>query len=328
MNKRAEGEEYNWIFVIVAGTIILGFFVMFVFNYVQLQEKKQDVDTVRFFGGKVLGIASKLQVGSGASIDTNEQEGLRFGYNVDLTYDCDVNISKILVNQEKSVWYKLQDEILFMNNNMKINSLDLWVLPWSFPFYVTNFIYVADPKTNFYLVKDFSSNDFVDKLEVSSAFKTEKVKKENLKIKEYSKVIFFLSSKPTTSEIKKIKGYFKNVDFVFVDLTKSEVSFYEGENWGETTQFYISGNNKAQLYGSFFTDNAEDYQCNINRAMQKLKVVSKVYSEKARLLNQFQPECNHLQIANSLEDFSNGNFESVELIARQNIAGNKCSWVF
>jgi len=46
MNKRGQGVQFNWIFVIVAGAIILGFFVMFIFKFVELQEKRQDVQTV------------------------------------------------------------------------------------------------------------------------------------------------------------------------------------------------------------------------------------------------------------------------------------------
>src|SRR3989338_7107885 len=109
MNKKGEGEQFNWIFVIVAGAIILGFFIMFTFKYIELQEKRQDVDTVRFLGGKVLSASSKLEVGSGcAAVDSNEPgEGLRFGYNVNLGYSCSGKESLVLINKGATASYKL-----------------------------------------------------------------------------------------------------------------------------------------------------------------------------------------------------------------------------
>ena len=93
MDKKGDGEQFNWIFVIIAGSIILGFFVLFVFKFVELQEKRHDVKAVRFLGESVIGASSKLQVGSGgAAIDSNEDEGLRFGFYTNLEHFFRSNI--------------------------------------------------------------------------------------------------------------------------------------------------------------------------------------------------------------------------------------------
>src|SRR3989344_492420 len=103
MNKRGEGEQFNWIFVIVAGSILLGFFVLFTFKYVELEE----------------------------------------------------------------------------------------------------------PKITFYLVKDSSSEEFVENLDISSAFRTEVVDSRGVNINSNSKVVYFTISKPSVSIIQRLQGNLK-----------------------------------------------------------------------------------------------------------------------
>ncbi len=331
MNNRGEGEQFNWIFVIVSGAIILGFFIMFTFKYVELQEKRQDVDTVRFFGGKVLSASSKLQVGSGgASVDSNEQEGLRFGYNVNLGYRCSGNESTILINDGGTAWYKLDDEVVFMDKSMKVNALDLWILPWSYPFFVTNFIYLGDPKTNYYLVYDSNNKVFVENLDITSAFKIEKLNKAQLKPKSNSKIIYFLDNIPLKQELN-----FKNLtnlDFVYVNLKKNEASFFNSQDkeWSDPIKFYINENNKGQLFGAVFSNDAGTFSCNIQRSLKKLKSVSNIYSKRAELLGQLdrRAECHYSEISKTLNKLSSGDLNLVDAINSQNLAGAGCIWVF
>ncbi len=333
MNKRGQGEQFNWIFVIVAGAVILGFFVMFTFKYIELQEQRQDVVTVRFFGGSVLAASSKLQVGSGgASVDSNEENGLRFGYTTNLGYRCNGNESLILVDDGKAAWYRLDDEIVFMDKEMKINSLDLWILPWNYPFHVTNFIYLADPKTNFYLVSDADSEEFINNLDVSSAFRVEKVDKNNLNLKSNSKVVYFLDQRPYKNEILNTKKNFSDVDFVYIDLSKKEASFFdfESKSWSESVKFYTTEENNEQLLGAIFSNDAENFGCSIDRSLERLKHVASIYSKRAELLGQIdrRPSCMYSEIARSLDSYSRGEINLVDNIASQNLAGAGCIWVF
>ena len=80
MEKKGQGDQFNWIFIIIAGAVILGFFTMFIFRYIELEEKKQDIETVKFFSVGIISASSKVQVGSGgAAIDSQADEGVRFG---------------------------------------------------------------------------------------------------------------------------------------------------------------------------------------------------------------------------------------------------------
>ena len=331
MDKKGEGEQFNWIFVIVAGAIILGFFVLFTFKYIELQEKRQDVDTVRFFGSRVLSASANLQVGSGgAAVDSDENNGLRFGYNVELGSLCRANESTILVNKGSTAWYKLNDEIVFMNKDMKVSALDLWILPWYFPFHITNFLYLADPKTNFYFVYDQSTKDIVDNLGVSGVFKVQETDVSQLNIKSNSKVVYFLSSEPSVMNVKNIKKNISNVDFVYIDLTSKSASFFLENTWSSPTKFYTTQDNKGQLYGAIFSNDADNFGCNVNRSLSRVQYVSGIYSDRARLLGQLDrsSSCHYNEIAMSLDQFSKGNINLVDSLNAQNLQGAGCIWTY
>src|SRR3989344_3299783 len=331
MDKRGEGEQFNWIFVIVAGSILLAFFVIFTFKYIELQERRQHVDTVMFLGDSVLSASSKIQVGSGgAVIDSNEKDGLRFGYKVKLGNLCNGNDSLILINGGKEAYYKLDDEIVFMNKEMNIEALDIWILPWNFPFYITNFIYLADPQTEFNFVTDSFSNEFVENLDFSSAFKTRIVSGNNFDTTIKSKVIYFTSEIPSTSEVAKLN----TKDVVYVDLKNSQAIFLEENKWSRPVKFYATKENNEQLIGAMFSNDAKNFDCNIRMSTERLKIVSRNYAKKARLLNQIErgKACQYNLISNSLFSLSQVEKDDdlislVESLKNQNLQGG-CLWVY
>lgn len=327
MQKKGQGEQFNWILVIVAGAIILGFFTMFTFKYVELQKKRQNIETIKFLGDGILAASSRLQVGSGgASIDAQENSGVRFGYNVGFTYSCNGNDADIFV-ENSGFSYRLQDEVVFMDKNLRFGSLDgvdLWILPWNFPYYTTNFIYLANSKTKFYLVYDSSSEELVNGLEISSVFDQEIINIDKLdEIRQNSKVVFFTQKEPGLNEINNLIQKTKNVDFIYVN--NNEARFFSDGKWGKGVRFY----GLEQLYGAVFSDDANIFECNINRAFDKTRNLALLYVEKARILNQLDRRegCKYGQTANALSHFASGNFDLEKELEELNLGGG-CIWVF
>ena len=157
-NKKAQGEQFNWIFVIIAGAVILAFFGVFTMKYVQLKELQQNIDIGRNFGKSIDILQNSPIVGRerGESIDDNDKadEGaFRIGVAAEMEYYCtEEGDAKIFFNGEDRYPQTLQKEILFAPSKMKINSLDLWVLPYYFPFFITNVVYLSDPRADYFFV--------------------------------------------------------------------------------------------------------------------------------------------------------------------------------
>ncbi len=325
ISKRGQAEQFNWIFIIVAGAIILGFFTMFAFKYMDLEEKKEDLQSIRDFGN-VLNTLEKLPVGdAGTSIDSNRpDEGLRFGYKLKLKFSCLGEKSSIFVGDGSYANYDLEDGVVFTEDRQEVRALDLWLMPWRFPFHVTNIIYLSDPNRNYYLVYDESSKDFVEELEASRALNIEKVNIKNLGLKSNSRVMFFTRSKPSEERLNGLQEGLTGISFVYVDRNNNGVSFFE-EEWKEPIKFY--GN--ELMFGALFVSNSESYNCNIERALKRFSDATNVYIERARVLNQINQEqkCNYNNIANLLRDFSAGRYELKEEIEVKNKVGG-CLWVF
>ncbi len=328
MDKRGEGIQFNWIFVIVAGAIILGFFVMFIFKYVELQEKRQDVQTVRFFSTGVISASSKLQIGSGgAAVDSQSDDGIRFGYNTNLGYECVEDDASILINKGESAWYKLRDEVVFMDREIKFGALDgvdLWILPWSYPYHVTNFIYLANSKMKLYLVYDSSGREVIDDLEISSVFNARVLAVEDLgEVESGSKVVFFTRNEPSVNVISELSAG-KEADFVYIAGNKAK---FFNDGWGDGIEFY----GKEQLYGAIFSNDADIFQCNINRALERVKVIGKIYSERARTLSQAdrRPGCNYAPVVAGLNNYISGNINenTKNSLEELNLRGG-CIWAF
>lgn len=323
MNKRGQAEQFNWIFVIVAGAIILGFFVMFIFKFVELQEKKQDIDTVRFFSTGILRASSRLQVGSGgAAVDSQGEDGIRFGYNTRLGYLCRGDEASVLIGESGSAYYNLEDEVVFMDRQIyfgALDGLDLWVLPWRYPFHITNFIYLANSNRKFYLVYDNTGRERVNELDISNIFDVEILpESEAGSFDRNSKVVYF-----TAGESNIRNG--ESIDFVHINGNKAR--FFEGNSWSDEVEFYGT----EQLYGAIFSNDAENFQCNVNRAMEGVKTIATIYTERARILGQIDRRegCNYAGIFNTLSHYSAGRFDVENALKEENIgASGGCLWVF
>src|SRR3989338_5052527 len=158
MQKRGQGVEYNWIFVLVAGVFILAFFIMFVFKYVELQEKKLSAQ------------AGELYL---------DDDMFDLGLIVKIDMRCDEEEAYYLVNDYYD--HKFGDIILFSDRNYQTRSFDAWINEWNEGFFITNFVYLADPNKVFYIVYDSSTAaDVLENIDLTDVF--------NVKYVDYSRI--------------------------------------------------------------------------------------------------------------------------------------------
>ena len=326
MNKRGLGEQFNWIFIIISGAIILGFFTMFAVKYIDLEQNKEDLQSIRDFGN-VLSALEKLQTGdNGASIDSNNpEEGLRFGYKLRLYYNCQDAEAKISINDGGFATYQLNDEIIFTENEQYVHSLDMWLLPWRFPFHITNIIYLSDISKKYYLVYDSSNRDYINNLELSEAFDFQIVESSNFEPKENSKVVFFTSRGPSEKTIESLKEGISDINFIYIDTGKKMVTFYDN-GWGKTVEYYAD----ELMYGAIFSSDSESYDCGVKKALSKSRDVGNLVIEKANVLNQINKNtgCNYNNLANMIRNFMAGKYDLLNQIEKQNKPGSGCLWLY
>src|SRR3990167_6878500 len=119
--KRGQGAQFNWIFILFAGIIVLGFFSVFIFKYIELENKKASFRIVRNFNEQ-LNLLETSSVFGGDLI--------RLGVVTKLDFICSGDDSLVTVNDEKELTLNLGDKIVFAPNSIRDKNLGGWVYEW------------------------------------------------------------------------------------------------------------------------------------------------------------------------------------------------------
>lgn len=288
-SKKAFVEaQFNWIFIIIAGGMILLFF----FSVVNKQKEVSDIKITGTIRSDLRAIltGSKVSTGTASLIDTSE---------IKLSYDCNgYSIGKLSPIRPKNS---------FSPSLIKGYGLMAWALDWNMPYRVTNFLYFTSNQIRYIIVDD--SGNFAEQLNETfpprEIIQNEKVKilidREfvsdlgTVKDRNNYKVRFiFFNQDPLGGLLDLINMKDKDVTAIQISPGSSDlfgygtIQFFEksDNNWGTSkgTSYYIG---KASLIGAVFTDEIETYNCNMKRAFEDLSIVSSIYINRTKTLKDF-----------------------------------------
>ena len=115
--------QFNWIFVVVAGAIILLFFTGFAFKYKDLQEKKQEIIFLNNFDKALTNLQSS---------------GFKTSTSLNLPFELNVGCNNIYINE------KHETMNLFFSKNKLKDKIYIWYYPYEYPFKITEFYFLTD----------------------------------------------------------------------------------------------------------------------------------------------------------------------------------------
>ncbi len=322
LQKRGAIEiQFNWIFILIIGVIILGFFISII-NKQKTIAEDQISASIKINLGAVL-------TGSRASAATASRINIP---NIDIIYDCDGYI----VGKANAIRAKTS----FSPELIKGPVIMSWTHEWSMPFRVTNFLYITSPFVRYVFVNigsvaeevyDIMPNrTIIDHGEVKAFFTKELVESAdilNLKDQNHYKVrfVFFGGTDPASYPLPKLGGV-KRKDYTAVRINANslqdiqgtgELVFYEkkGDRFEETAKSVFIG--EASAIGSIFTDDPETYECNMQMAFNMLQIVNTIYWDRANMLKshyQTATDTNNCQIVYTNADSF---FRSINQSARR-----------
>lgn len=151
--------EWNWAFVIIAGVVILGFFITFAVRYINIQNMKDNA----IIAGDIYNTLYALQ----KSPYKTEMNASLF-LNVELDFGCD----KLSVGNFISK--SLEREFIFSPKKMQTDTLSIWMQSWKYPFRVANLFYISSREKRYIIVFDAQSSSFVNSLDFPKNFNIEK----------------------------------------------------------------------------------------------------------------------------------------------------------
>jgi hypothetical protein len=277
--KKAMTIQFNWVFVLIAGALILLFFGSIIMKQRDLSERSASQDTVLKLEKK-LGV-SLTEIGKSEEMDFQGRE---------LTITC---------NELRSgkATTTLTDPI-FSPQSVKGTKLITLTKAFKMPFHIANFLYVTSNNVRYIIVYDSSSDASLELAEdimkdlggrVSTELRSDLSTVEDSG--HYKTKIVFANTSTTPVALK---GDVKAVQ-ILEDLT-----FYtlKGNDWeeeaGDGQSFYLSRDLeqfRETILGAIFAEDKETYECLLKKAIKKLNMMSKLYIQ--RTLELASPECDY-----------------------------------
>jgi hypothetical protein len=282
IKKKAQMEQFNWIFVLVAGTIILVFFITIV--------QKQKLISETKLAATLRTDISAILTGSGVTPDTTNILTMP---KTAISFTCDQEDYSAFEIAKTGVNKKTPFDVIFAPDLVKGPTLITWTKEFQLPFKVMNFLFLTDAQVRYVFVFD-SGNQFAQEIfddfpeEVNREYMssaTGALDKNNYKVK----FVFFDNFDSTAAY------NFRNMpdkDVTAIKVSQEDIEFYKkDEDQGsvfisEGKIPYLSDTENAVIYGSIFSEDKTFFECNIKKALKRLAVVAKIFADKETELEQ------------------------------------------
>jgi len=311
------GLQFNWIFILVSGAIILILFTGIVMN----QKDTSKITTNTLILRNLVTILSSSEVSTGTTYSIKLPK-------TKIKYEC----NKFSID---GISKQIDGMNVFAPSALVSNNIISMTLDWNIPYKVTNLIYLTNPSIRYVFVSDNFAKDIHDALPsgVSKDYynNLNAIKNKN---DDEVRIVFFGQVPAFPSSLEGAKVTALGVNGV---KDKGSVEFFDVEdnkfvNKGKS--YYIR---ESILLGAIFSDDIEIYECVMKNVFEKLNVVSQVYERKtdSLMLMYKDQQCEQFYDPGSIEMikessviFSHSNINIIDINAKNLKLQNKQSQLF
>jgi hypothetical protein len=284
MKKGVIEVQFNWIFVLIVGAVILAFFVSIVV-------KQKDLSSGRI-GTK---LATDLEtITTGAEVSKGTAQLIKIPNTV-----IEFQSPDCVRSYSIGGWNKMyREKLMFAPSRIEGRDLLAWTLDWSLPYRVTNFLFLTSPYMRYIIVAN--AGDELAK-RVNRTLPTEMyrdftedpntINNQN----NYMVRLVFFSNDPDDVVVPNSLEDMDNRDVSALHVLSTypyetgQVRFYvkRGDVFDQVEQ-NVSFMGIESLYGAVFTDDRELFVCNMRSAFKKMCFVTDIIQNRtATLLNDF-----------------------------------------
>ena len=294
MNKRGFVEiQFNWIFILIAGVVLLGFFIGMSGWIKSLNEEQLTVDILDRLGFILTG--AEVSEDSASLIDVPDSK---------MVFSCDGGDgecnelgcpSSFMFDDYPGNYLDTSVNVLFTLESLKSTQLVTWSLDWNVPYRVMNFLYLTTTEVKYVIVYSDASRKFATKvyneldnnnhLSKNLLF-TPKADLNKIRYKNEDHVRFVFFEDPAVAGGYQLDSSMENrdnVDYVVIDYNPLDESLgkvkYGKLNGGsfntDTESFPYLG--MPSVIGAIFSGDLSMYKCNMKKAVNRLRKVNKLY---------------------------------------------------
>ncbi len=284
--KKGQMEvTFNWVYIVIAGAVILLFFFSLVVKQKQVSEER--------LSGEVVQIMSSILVGAGVSEKTKnfiDASGLA---DYTLYFSCDAGVSEFGIKDRPA---RTQNSIdpLFAPHEIRSSRIVTWSLPYALPFKVMDFLFVIPSNIKYYMVGNDAEfvNEFLNSTEgIEREFL---LNLQEIKPEENQQVRIIDtdgSSVPGVGIPGQLQSFHDKEVSAVVFTAQNQVDFYQkkGTVWqklniGLVRIISLGGERDAAKYAAIFSANDQLYWCNMGKAFKRLGYLTEVYGGKLQQL--------------------------------------------
>jgi len=262
--------QFNWIFVLIVGAIILTLFTAIIMK----QKNASEIST------NILILNSIDAILAGSEVSTGTTNVVRLP-KTKIEFDCN-SYSIGTVTKQINIMN------IFTPSVLEDNTLISMTLDWSIPYRVTNFVYLTNPKIRYVFVGDTSYSDNIFRM-IPEKIRGEEAIHDSIqdiqnKNDDRVRIIIFDDrigeGFPIPNSLSNmIKGSVTALK-VSDNVDSGEIEFFNSKdnNFESVGTSYYIGN--ETLLGAIFTDDLGIYNCVMKNAFKKLNIVSEIYENK------------------------------------------------
>ena len=307
IKKRGAVEmQFNWIFILIAGSVILLLFTMIAIRQKDAAQNSYGISAANGLEAVLFG--KENAAGTMGQVEIPEAK---------IEFNCN---SYSIMGASKSIG----NMNLFMPSKFEGNKLFIMSREWNAPYAVSNFLYLTSPKVQYIFIGNslfarMIFENIPDAISKEGYTTAGAIQNEN-----YGNVrIIFFDQLPIVPEtLKGMKNRHLTALSVQGNNNYGTVEFFDfvnGKFESKGTSFYLG---EPSLLGAIFSDSLRNYNCSMGNAFVKLNILSRVYVEKIektlesysnqdnkmcwQLYNEIAPESSKLLLRFSTAGFGSG----------------------
>lgn len=294
-SKKAQLElTFNWIYILIAGAIILLFFIGIAFKGKAVAEERLEEEVVR--------VMESIFIGAGVSEKTKnlvETSGLA---DYTLEFKCENDYAGFGI--KGGAFRELKTEPIFAPAEIRATKLVLWSLPYNFPYKTMDLLFITSSNTKYFFLGDGQGlREELEKAKENLNFDFGFMAEEELGGAEAGnnfqvRMIYLDGGLQEGSPVP--------VNFQNLDSSRLTALNFRGENlveyfrkneqnkWERLSPpvniISLGGEKDAAKYAALFAADGESYRCNMLKVFRRLLYVTEVYERKLNLIAQYYRE--------------------------------------
>lgn len=258
--------QFNWLFVLIVGGVILFFFITLINGRTKTASVQEAVDLKDHL--------ETLFVATMTEEETTGSFGIR---DADVEIVCTFNGQVV---DESSIYiqgtgpFPTNNVVLFSPARLRGDTVRTWTQTWKVPFEVTTFTMMATDRTLFVFVGsdvEYLYNGMPENF--TKRYVEDQTTLNGLDASGFDRYVFI-----TELQISIPTAYAEKAHLRVIDPEDSGVDFQEPGDTAGTPKHYLA---EPLIWGAIFAEDAYFYECTVLKALERLRIVSKLLYNRA-----------------------------------------------